>query len=295
MNDAARRLAVVSLALSLVGVTATGCSTGPRNAADDVRPSTGVAPTASGPTPLPGSQTGRPTALSSSTTAGEGTASFGPGDATGEPSPTPVASIAGGLTGRTLPEPRVLGPGWRYRVAGTEAEDGFAGNGTAFTAIGPTEIVQTVLPFGCVRRPGLPLPRAALSVEFVNAGTGGGAGEQGTGGVGARAVAVRLRFGSAGAAATFVSTWHASAVACAAQPPDPVSGATAPMSRVRVVGPAWVSERAESDDLGNPVAYREWKLTRGSDVLLLAAQVGGGALRPDAAVAASLERVLAAR
>lgn len=258
-----RRYFATAAGLATLVVTLTGCAASGPDTGDRVKATR--RPDTAGSTAASPVRTGEGTA--SFGDGGEGTAD---GSAAGDgaradnsaATPTPVASTSAGLGEASLPRPSALGPAWRYRVAGTQAEEGFAGNGTPATVIAPNEIVQTVLPFGCVQRPELPMPIAALSVEYELP-------------KGPQAVAVRLRFLRAGQARDFVSGWQTAAAACQRQAADPISGAAAPLTQLRRVGQVWVADRHEADDLGNPVIYTEWKALRGTDVLLLAEQQTG--------------------
>ena len=91
-----------------------------------------------------------------------------PPDVAGRPEATTPATTSGRLDRASLPEPRALGPRWRYRVDPGSAEDGYAGNGTPAMARDPREVVAALTPLGC-RPVQLPVPDAALEVTYGHA------------------------------------------------------------------------------------------------------------------------------
>jgi len=99
------------------------------------------------------------------------------------------ATTSGPLSKRSFPTPRQLGAGWRYAVDPGSAEEGYSGNGTPTLERSPQEIVQTAVPFGCDRRFVLTAPTHALEVDYTVSG--------------AKAIAVRGKFGDAAAARSF--------------------------------------------------------------------------------------------
>ena len=111
---------------------------------------------------------------------------------TGAPSPGSMdepATTSGPLSRRSFPTPRQLGAGWRYAVDPGSAEEGYSGNGTPTLERSPQELVQTAVPFGCDRPFELTAPTHALEVDYTVAG--------------AKAIAVRGKFGDATEARSF--------------------------------------------------------------------------------------------
>jgi hypothetical protein len=99
------------------------------------------------------------------------------------------ATTSGPLSKRSFPTPRQLGAGWRYAVDPGSAEEGYSGNGTPTLERNPQEIVQTAVPFGCDRPFELTAPTHALEVDYTVSG--------------AKAIAVRGKFGDAASARSF--------------------------------------------------------------------------------------------
>lgn len=156
------------------------------------------------------------------------------------PTTAPETS-SGPLSSETLPTARELGSQWQTRVEGADEEEG-VGNGTAYQARDPDEIVETTIPLGCARRSPSPVPRNVLQSTYQHADTG------------AYAVVLRMRFESAGDAQEFAQVRRGDLVACRDQPDDPYSGAPAPVldvrggadqqvTKYRLIGekPVWVS------------------------------------------------------
>ena len=142
------------------------------------------------------------------------------------PQPTAVPQTSSGpLAPEFLPTPDDLGPGWQSRVEGADEEDG-VGNGTAYQARDPDEIVETTLPMGCEVRSPSPVAQDVLQSTYQHTDTG------------AYAVALRMRFSSAAAAQEFAVVRGRDLQSCRDQPEDPYSGAPAPVLTVSS-GPAW--------------------------------------------------------
>jgi hypothetical protein len=171
--------------------------------------------------------------------------------------PSPPGTTSGGLTARTLPAARTLGPGWKSRVDNGSAEEGYVGNGTPTQARDPHEVVMTVVPLGCEQRSSLPVPTHVLEADYRQ-------GAHGTAGVG-----LRLRFAGSADAERFITHRRADLTACAAQPAD---GGVRIVSGLTTTGNGtYVSVRTDSM---LPKAERTWTEVSawigGRDVELLA-------------------------
>lgn len=207
-----------------------------------------------------------------------------PGPRTPPPLVRPSTS-AGPLRPSSLPAvAALLGAGWRPFVDPGSSEAGYLGNGTPWLARDPGEVAATVLPLGCRHRSVLPTPRYALETD----GTGGG---------GHRAVVIRARFATAAQAGAFVERTAADARACARQPAETgPAGVSAPVSQVRAVDAVVVSDRVDVYAEPGTGRWSEFKVARGTDVLLLAVdqRLDGPHGWREPAVAAALRAALGA-
>lgn len=183
--------------------------------------------------------------------------------ATLPPAPTAVPATASGtLTPDVLPAAGDLGPGWRTRVEGGDEEEG-VGNGTAYQARDPREIVETTIPMGCARRSSSPVPRDVLQATYRHAGTG------------AYAVALRMRFSDATAAQRFAEIRGRDLEACRIQPDDPYSGAAAP---VLVVSTGRDQQVARYEVVGESQTWLSALRIVDTDVLTVDSDAGPGTL-----------------
>ena len=132
---------------------------------------------------------------------------------------------SGPLAPEILPIPGDLGPGWESRVEGGDEEDG-VGNGTAYQARDPREIVDTTIPMGCEVRSPSPVAQNVLQSTYQHTDTG------------AYAVALRMRFTSVEEAQEFAAVRGRDLQSCRDQPEDPYSGAPAPVVDFSA-GPDW--------------------------------------------------------
>lgn len=177
--------------------------------------------------------------------------------------PTTAPETASGpLSSETLPTARELGSGWKTRVEGADEEEG-VGNGTAYQARDPQEIVETTVPLGCERRSPSPVPRNVLQSTYRHADTG------------AYAVALRMRFESAEDAEEFAKVRRRDVVACRDQPDDPYSGAPAP---VRVVSGGSGRQLIQYQLVGEKSVWISALQIKGSDVLTLDTDANPGRL-----------------
>ncbi len=174
------------------------------------------------------------------------------------PSPTlsPEATAAGPLGPDDMPDPEVLGQGWAYTVIDGDPHDtGFVGNEASTHERNPIEVAELSVPFGCADRGAAAIvPRFALDATYAR-------GDQ-------QAIAIRMRFASAGEATRFVEARSAALRACVDQPPAYDGRQTVPY--VRQVGDVTVSRRTE------PAVPGHWGelavTTDPSDVMLVAVQ-----------------------
>ena len=197
-------------------------------------------------------------AASSPTTASQEPSSQPEFDDRIAPSPTlsPEATAAGPLGPDDMPEPGVLGQGWAYTVVDGDPHDtGFVGNDAATHERNPIEVAELSVPFGCADRGAAAIvPRFALDATYAR-------GDQ-------QAIAIRMRFASAGEATRFAEARSAALRSCVAQPSAYDGRQTVPY--VRQVGDVTVSRRTE------PAVPGHWGdlavTTSQSDVLLIAVQ-----------------------
>ena len=160
------------------------------------------------------------------------------------------ATSSGPLSRASFPRPRDLGPGWAYSIDPGHAEEGYAGNGTPALARNPKEVVQTAVPFGCLRPSAMQVPVHALEVDYTYRG--------------AKAVAVRAQFADAEAATAFFDARATDLRGCEGVSGSPAIGPL--VGRVssrsaRVV----VSDRTPRSD-----PWREVGLLDGDTVVLVA-------------------------
>ena len=240
--------AVLGGVLLLAGCSAGSSSTGAIGDAASVRASAPVESLLDGSTSAPADSSREP-ALGEPTTL--------------PPAPTTVpATTSGALTQDLLPVAGDLGPGWRTRVEGVDEEEG-VGNGTAYQARDPREIVETTIPMGCARRSPSPVPRDVLQATYRHAGTG------------AYAVALRMRFPDSAAAERFAEVRGRDLEACRIQPDDPYSGAAAPVLEI-TSSPAQQVSRYEL--VGESQTWLSALRIFGTDVLTVDSDAGPGTL-----------------
>ena len=217
---------------------AAGCSAeAPRPSATPARPATAAA------TPSP-----RSSSAAASTP--------GPGSPAAT-APTPGSTVrpatsSGPLTGSSFPDPRRLGPGWRYAVDPGDAEEGYAGNGTPTQARNPQEILQTAVPFGCARPTAMPAPAHALEVDYTLDGR--------------KVIAVRSAFRGTRAAEGFFTGRAENLRACAGRAGSAAIGPLVTAVRSRA-NHALSSRRTPRSD-----PWQELSVLDGDSVVLVAAQ-----------------------
>jgi len=147
------------LVLSLTAVLLTGCGQGDREAGPTRTPAALTTPEATVTAPVvpPGSAV---------TDAATPTTSPGETDAAGLVVP---AETAGDLDSRSVPQAPDLGRGWQRYVDPGDVAEGYTGNGSWVRARGAGEVVQAIVPLGCVgltAPPTLPVPEHALEATY---------------------------------------------------------------------------------------------------------------------------------
>ena len=235
----------------LLALGATGCAGANQ---PDTAPSPSGAPE-SAPTDSP-SPTSPAPPLDGDTGSSDDASGHGPGDDHGhDPLPVP-ATTAGDLSQRSFPRPADLGPEWSYVVDEGDAEEGYVGNGTPALARDVTEVLQTVVPFGCPVPRDLPTPTAALEVDYAAAGT--------------KVITIRATFTDRAAARAFFDIRRRSLERCAGR--DAGAGIGRLVVTVESAGPAAVvSDRTPDSD-----PWTELALTDGDELVLVAAQTRPG-------------------
>lgn len=169
---------------------------------------------------------------------------------------SPEATVSGPLGPEDMPDPQLLGEGWRFTVVDGDPHDtGFVSNDAATHERDPNEVAMLAVPFGCEQRDSTTMPaQFALDATYTD-GTSAG-------------IAIRLRFSDESQARRFIATRHRDLVACSRQAPAYDGRPTVPT--VARVGSATVSERTE------PAVDGHWAeiATRAGerDVLLVAIQ-----------------------
>lgn len=217
----------------------------------------------SGPNPEPGATPAtRSPAPASSAASASPTDTTGPTAVAGSPtlstelasppSTDPPATSAGELTGSDLPTAAQLGPGWTARIEDGGVEDG-PGNGTPYQRREPEQIVALVVPLGCEQRSATTTPEVVLQATYANDSD--------------FAVALLMKFDTAAQAASFAESRTADLLACAEQPDDSVSGASAPVTRVRTLDGVTRSRYRLADS--PQLRWRSAQWTSGDRVLIL--------------------------
>ena len=170
------------------------------------------------------------------------------------------ATRSGPLTGVDMPRPAVLGNGWRFRVDNGDQEDGYAGNGTPTVERAPGEVAGLAVPLGCQDRGHLPRPRWALESDYAHASTA------------TIALAIRLRFRTAGDAKAFLNHRAVALAACAAQTTKDGPNSTGLVQGLRTSPGLTVSTRTEAGNLHDGSAWTEIALAGipSTDVTLIA-------------------------
>ncbi len=171
------------------------------------------------------------------------------------------AETAGKLDARSVPQPADIGRGWEQFVDPGDVAEGYAGNGAWVRERGASEVVQAVVPLGCVgmtSAPVLPVPKHALEATYRGPGDAPG-------------VALVLDYGSTAKAAAFVGGMAKIARACYAPSKqvgkdDPLTVVVEP---VRLGARTVLDRRREYGVGASPWLWSEMVVQHGSRVGLL--------------------------
>lgn len=171
------------------------------------------------------------------------------------------AKTAGKLGERSVPEPADLGRGWDKFVDPGDVAEGYAGNGAWVRERGAREVVQAVVPLGCVGMssvPVLPVPKHALEATYRGPGDAPG-------------VALVLDYGSQAKASAFLAGMGTIARACYAPSAkvgkdDPLTVVVEP---VRLGARTVLDRRREYGVGASPWVWSEMVVQYGSRVGLL--------------------------
>ena len=209
-------------------------------------------------------------AVPTTTRPAEPTATPGATDAAGLVIP---AKTAGKLGERNVPRPADLGRGWSQFVDPGDVAEGYTGNGAWVRERGATEVVQAVVPLGCVgmsSTPVLPVPKHALEATYRGPGDAPG-------------VALVLDYSTSAKAAAFVAGMGNIARACYA--PSKEVGENDPLTvviePVRLGARTVLDRRREYGVGSSPWLWSEMVVQLGSRVGLLIVATTPSADQPD--------------
>jgi hypothetical protein len=198
------------------------------------------------------------------------TAKAGATDAAGLVIP---AETAGKLAERSVPKPADLGRGWEQFIDPGDVAEGYAGNGAWVRERGAAEVVQAVIPLGCVgmtSAPVLPVPKHALEGTYRGPGNAPG-------------VALVLDYGSQAKAGAFLTAMAKIARAC--HPPARKVGGDDPLTvvvePVRLGARTVLDRRREYGVGASPWVWSEMVVQHGSRVGLLLLATAPSADEPD--------------
>ena len=198
------------------------------------------------------------------------TAKAGATDAAGLVIP---AKTSGKLGERSVPKPADLGRGWEKFVDPGDVAEGYAGNGAWVRERGTAEVVQAVVPLGCVgmtSAPALPVPKHALEATY-------------RGPADAPGVALVLDYGSQAKAAAFLGGMAKIARAC--YPPSKAVGTDDPLTvvvePVRLGARTVLDRRREYGVGATPWVWSEMVVQHGSRVGLLILATAPSADQPN--------------
>ena len=194
------------------------------------------------------------------------------------------AETAGDLDARSVPGAPDLGRGWSRYVDPGDVAEGYTGNGSWVRARGAAEVVQAVVPLGCIgltSTPALPVPEHALEATY-------------RGPQGAPGVALVLDYASAQQASTFLSGIAGIARACRQPatevgPDDPLTAVVTP---VRIDTDRVLDRRREYGVGASEWLWSEVVVREGSRVGLLILASPPSSAKPD--LVALSERLRAA-
>lgn len=183
------------------------------------------------------------------------------------------ARTAGKLGANSVPSPADLGRGWGKFVDPGDVAEGYTGNGAWVRERGAAEVVQAVVPLGCVgmsSAPVLPAPKHALEATYRGPGDAPG-------------VALVLDYANSAKASAFVAGMAKIARACYA-PRAPV-GKNDPLTVVVEpirIGTRTVLDRRREYGVGSsPWLWSEMVVQHGSRVGLLIIATAPSSDQPD--------------
>jgi hypothetical protein len=183
------------------------------------------------------------------------------------------AKSAGKLGERNVPKPVDLGRGWTQFVDPGDVAEGYTGNGAWVRERGATEVVQAVVPLGCVgmtSTPVLPVPKHALEGTYRGPGDAPG-------------VALVLDYSTSAKAAAFVAGMADIARVCYA--PSTKVGKNDPLTvvvePVRLGARTVLDRRREYGVGSSPWLWSEMVVQHGSRVGLLILATTPSADQPD--------------
>ncbi|MEP6759891.1 MAG: hypothetical protein ABJA93_00815 [Sporichthyaceae bacterium] len=183
------------------------------------------------------------------------------------------AKTAGKLGERSVPNAADLGRGWSRFVDPGDVAEGYTGNGAWVRERGATEVVQAVVPLGCVGMsspPVLPVPKHALEGTYRGPGDAPG-------------VALVLDYSSEAKASALVTGMGTIARACYA--PSKRVGSDDPLTvvvePVRLGARTVLDRRREYGAGSSPWLWSEMVVQLGSRVGLLILATSPSAQEPD--------------
>lgn len=183
------------------------------------------------------------------------------------------AKTAGKLGERSVPRPVDLGRGWSQFVDPGDVAEGYTGNGAWVRERGAAEVVQAVVPLGCVgmsATPVLPVPKHALEGTYRGPGDAPG-------------VALVLDYGTSDKASAFVAGMATIARSCYA--PSRKVGKNDPLTvvvePVRLGARTVLDRRREYGVGSSPWLWSEMVVQHGSRVGLLILATSPSADQPD--------------
>ena len=183
------------------------------------------------------------------------------------------AKTAGKLGANSVPKPADLGRGWDKFVDPGDVAEGYTGNGAWVRERGAREVVQGVVPLGCVgmsSAPVLPAPRHALEATYRGPGDAPG-------------VALVLDYVSSAKASAFVAGMAKIARACYA--PSTKVGRNDPLTvvvePVRIGARTVLDRRREYGVGSSPWLWSEMVVQHGSRVGLLILATAPSSDKPD--------------
>ena len=183
------------------------------------------------------------------------------------------AETAGALDSRSVPQAPDLGRGWQRYVDPGDVAEGYTGNGSWVRARGVAEVVQAIVPLGCIgltSPPALPLPKHALEATYRGPNEAPG-------------VALALDFAGTRQASNFLAGIGQIARACR-QPADEVGPGdplTVVVEAVRIGATTVLDRRREYGVGASEWLWSEMVVQEGSRVGLLILASPPSSAKPD--------------